>query len=85
MSSIIVIIPYLLALTFSIISSNIYTRLAVCNCLSFTLRSGDSPSLLMAIFITGSGLNLIPECIFKQVDWFLSSDVHFHMLVTHLL
>ena len=25
-------------------------RLAVCNCLSFTLRSGDLPSPLMAIF-----------------------------------
>ena len=85
MSSIIVIIPYLLALTFNIVSSNIYTRLAVCNCLSFTWRWGDSPSLLMAIFITGSGLNLITECIFRPVDWFLSSDVLFHMLVTHLL
>ena len=45
-------LPYLLAVTLSIISSNIYTRLAVCNCLSFTFRSGDLPSLLMAIFIT---------------------------------
>ena len=64
MSSIIVIIPYKLALTLSIISSNIYTctRLAVCNCLSFTLRSGDLPSLLMDIFImhirTGSYANV---------------------------
>ena len=49
-SSIIVNIPYLLALTLSIISSNIYTRLALCNCLSFTLRCGDLLSLLMAIF-----------------------------------
>ena len=39
-SSIIVNIQYLLTLTLSIISSNIYTRLAICNCLSFTLRSG---------------------------------------------
>ena len=39
-SPIIVIIPYLLAVTLSIISSNIYTRLAVCNCLSFTFRLG---------------------------------------------
>ena len=43
---------YLLALILSIISSNIYTRLAVRNCLSFTLRSVDSPSLLMAIFLS---------------------------------
>ena len=41
-NSIIVNIPYLLALTFSIISSNIY--------ISFTLRLGGLPSLLMAIF-----------------------------------
>ena len=27
------------------------TRLAVCNCLSFTFRSKDFPSLLMAIFL----------------------------------
>ena len=39
-SSIIVNIPNLLAFKLSIISSNIYTRLAVCNCLSFILRSG---------------------------------------------
>ena len=39
-SQIIVIIPYLLAVALSIISSNIYTRLAVCNCLSFTFRLG---------------------------------------------
>ena len=50
-SSIIVIFP-LLALSLCIISSNIYTRLAVCNCLSFTLRLGDLPSLLMAISFT---------------------------------
>ena len=43
-------VPYLLALTLSIISSNIYTRLALCNYLSFTLRYGDLLSLLMAIF-----------------------------------
>ena len=49
--SIIVIISYLFALILSIISSNIYTRLAVCNCLSITLRSGDLPALLMAIFM----------------------------------
>ena len=49
-SSIIVNIPYLLASTLSIISSNIYTMLAFCNCLSFTMRSGDLPSLLMDIF-----------------------------------
>ena len=40
MSSIIVIIPNLLALAFSSISLNMYTWLAVCNCLSFTLRLG---------------------------------------------
>ena len=28
----------------------IYTGLADCNCLSFTLRSGNLPSLLMVIF-----------------------------------
>ena len=39
-SQIIVIILYLLAVTLSIISSNIYTRWAVCNCLSFTFRLG---------------------------------------------
>ena len=50
-SSIIVNILYLLTLTLSIISSNIYTRLTVCNCLSGTLRSGDLPSLLMDIFL----------------------------------
>ena len=33
-------IPYLLAVTLSIISSYINTRLAVCICLSFTFRSG---------------------------------------------
>ena len=43
-SSIIVIIPYLLAVTLSFILSNIYTRLAVRNCLLFTFRSGDLPS-----------------------------------------
>ena len=37
-SSIIVNILYLLALTLSITSLNVYTRMAVCNCLSFTLR-----------------------------------------------
>ena len=51
MSSIIIIIPYLLAVTLSINSLNIYTRLAVCNCLSFTFRLGDLSSLLRAIFI----------------------------------
>ena len=49
-NSIIVNIPYLLALTLSIISSNIFTRLAICNCLSFILRWGDMTSLLMTIF-----------------------------------
>ena len=49
-SSLIANIPYVLALTLSIISQNIYTRLAVCNFLSFTLRSGDLPSLLTTIF-----------------------------------
>ena len=38
--SIIVIILYLLAGTLSFVLSNIYTRLAVCNSLSFTFRSG---------------------------------------------
>ena len=46
-STIIVIIPYLLAVTLSIISSNLYTRLAVCNCLSITFRSGNLPSILI--------------------------------------
>ena len=58
-SSMIVIIPYLLAVALSFISLNIYTRLAVCNCLSFTFRSGGGggggggglSSLLMAIFM----------------------------------
>ena len=42
-SSIIVNIPYLLAFTLSIMSSNINTRLAVGNSLSFTMRSVDLP------------------------------------------
>ena len=33
-----------------IITSNIYTRLAACNCISITFWSGDLPSPLMAIF-----------------------------------
>ena len=37
-------------LTLSIITSNIYTRLAACNCISITFWSGDLPSPLMAIF-----------------------------------
>ena len=35
-----------------IITSNIYTRLAACNCISITFWSGDLPSPLMAIFYT---------------------------------
>ena len=37
-------------MTLIIISSNIYTWLAVCDCLSFTFRSQDLPSPLMVIF-----------------------------------
>ena len=61
-SSIIVIIPYLLA---QYISSNIYSRLAVCNWLSFTLRLGDLSSLLIAIFF------LKFSCIFMNRKYFL--------------
>ena len=43
-------LPLLFAVTLSIITSNIYTRLAVCNCISITFWSGDLPSPLMAIF-----------------------------------
>ena len=50
LSSIIVIIPYLLEVTLSIISSNIYTRLALFNCLSFTFWAKDFRSPLMDIF-----------------------------------
>ena len=39
-----------LTVTLSIITSNIYTRLAACNCISITFWSGDLPSPLMAIF-----------------------------------
>ena len=39
-----------ITLILSIITSNIYTRLAACNCISFTFWSGDLPSPLMAIF-----------------------------------
>ena len=42
--------PLLFAVTLSIITSNIYTRLAACNCISITFWSGDLPSPLMAIF-----------------------------------
>ena len=54
MSSIIVFIPYLFAVTLSINVSHqiIYTRLAVCKCVSFTFRLRDSPSLLMAIYVS---------------------------------
>ena len=38
--TIIVIIPYLFAVTLTIFPSNMYDRLAVCNCISFTFRSG---------------------------------------------
>ena len=38
-------------MTLNIISSNIYTRLAVCNCLSFTFRSGNLPSLMDNVFL----------------------------------
>ena len=44
-------LPLLFAVTLSIITSNIYTRLAACNCISITFWSGDLPSPLMAIFI----------------------------------
>ena len=43
-------LPLLFAVTLSIITSNIYTRLAACNCISITFWSGDLPSPLMAIF-----------------------------------
>ena len=43
-------LPLLFAVTLSIIKSNIYTRLAACNCISITFWSGDLPSPLMAIF-----------------------------------
>ena len=42
-------LPLLFAVTLSIITSNIYTRLAACNCISITFWSGDLPSPLMAI------------------------------------
>ena len=44
-------LPLLFAVTLSIITSNIYTRLAACNCISITFWSGDLPSPLMAIFL----------------------------------
>ena len=44
-------LPLLFAVTLSIITLNIYTRLAACNCISITFWSGDLPSPLMAIFI----------------------------------
>ena len=51
-------LPLLFAVTLSIITSNIYTRLAACNCISITFWSGDLPSPLMAIFVlSGSVLN----------------------------
>ena len=40
--------------TLRIITSNIYTRLAACNCISITFWSGDLPSPLMAIFYLDS-------------------------------
>ena len=39
-----------------IITSNIYTRLAACNCISITFWSGDLPSPLMAIFLSADSL-----------------------------
>ena len=44
-------LPLLFAVTLSIITSNIYTRLAACKCISITFWSGDLPSPLMAIFL----------------------------------
>ena len=65
-----------LALSFSIYHQ-IYVLgsswLAVCNCLSFTLRSGDLPSLLMAIFkkvILSSGKYVGSNSpIIVQISW----------------
>ena len=57
-------LPLLFAVTLSIITSNIYTRLAACNCISITFWSGDLPSPLMAIFTNVSvcsELNLISK------------------------
>ena len=45
-------LPLLFAVTLSIITLNIYTRLAACNCISITFWSGDLPSPLMAIFLS---------------------------------
>ena len=50
MSSINAIIAYLLALSLSIYHQIYILGFAVCNWLSFILRSGDLPSLLMAFF-----------------------------------
>ena len=47
-----------------IITSNIYTRLAACNCISITFWSGDLPSPLMAIFMLGIFLCFIVVCRF---------------------
>ena len=78
-SSIIVNIPYLLDLTLSIISSNIYTILAVCNCLSFTLRLGDLPSLLMAFFLKRL-LFIFTICNDSCFVWKMFTLRHLHII-----
>ena len=49
-----------------IITSNIYTRLAACNCISITFWSGDLPSPLMAIFYRSKQCGPRTECSYRS-------------------